>query len=159
MLVTYQDANRYLDQAKVAFYTDDEATEDRVVAERYVRGLLSDVYGDDVVQSWTNASPLVGLQTQVPELITEIVAMLMAASRYAKAYSLETNITTNNYGVTLKAQADDLINRIRNRELTLIDLTILSTEAFVEDDFWPNDTTVWPDTINPERAFSMDQDF
>ena len=159
MLATYNDANRYLDQAKVAFFTDDEATEDRTVAERYVLALLGDIYGDDIVQSWTNTSPIVAPATQVPQLVTEIVAILMAASKYAKAYSLETNIVTNNYGVVLKAQADDLLTKLRNREITLVDLTILGSEALVEDDFWPNDTTVWLNTINPERAFTMDMEF
>lgn len=164
MLATYVDANRYLDQEKVKFFNNDDANDDRIIAETHVRSLLSDIYGDDIVGSWSDANPLLVGETQVPELITEIVAMLMAASKYIKAYSLEAN-TSSNYGLVLQKRADDTINKLRTRELTLIDLTILTSGALTEDDFWPNDTDVWPYKTGSdglpmsERAFSMDLEF
>lgn len=153
-LAAYQDANRYLDNDKVRFENDADALDDAISADRYVQASLFDVFGSQVT-NWDIAPT--GGKVQTPVIVTDIVAMLMAAYRYNKIYSLETN-AADTYATRLMNMAESLLAKLRSGEMNLVEVTIISGVAFSESDFWPNDTTL-NDQDQPNRKFAIDMEF
>lgn len=153
-LAAFTDANRFLDENKVRFENDVDAASDAISADRYVTGVLYDVYGAQVL-TW-NIAPTGG-QVATPVAVVEIVAMLMAAYRYNKRYSLEEN-APNTYATRLMAQANEWLTMIRSGAMNLVEAAIVSGVIFAEGDFWPNDTTVDTAGIS-SRKFTMDMIF
>jgi hypothetical protein len=148
-LAAFSDANRYLDENKLSFANDIDATKEATEVDRIIRGTLFSVYGT-VVNDWEVDS----LTSPTPNLIIEIAGMLMAASRYAKKYAEETT-QESDYASRLKNQANSLIEQIRSGQITLEDLEGVS---FTEADFWPNDTTV-DEAGDPLRFATIDKVF
>ncbi len=154
-LATFVDANRYLDQDKVKFNNEDDATEDRIVAEREVLANVAGLFGDEVVATWDITDPQPIGTVLPPIVITEVVARLMAAQRYEKTYSLETE-RESEYASRLRRRVDEWFAGIRSGEITMPELDISVGTEFDESWFWPNSTDVIEGTLQPNRRFSMD---
>lgn len=149
MLANAAEANKYLDLSKVGFANDDDARDEIEAADTVIRTNLFDVYGD-VVNTW-EYSPS-GSQVQAPPAVVERAAMWMAALRYAKVYALESN-EENSWSNRLFAMVNEWFTKLRTGETTISGYT--SGIAFVEADFWPNDTDVDPNTGISNRKFTM----
>lgn len=150
-LASFTDANAHLDKDKVQFHTADEASDIALSIDRFVRGRLNSVYGEQVtLWDYNPTAP----QTDTPEMIREIAAMLMAAKLYNERYSLEDN-SSNTYGSRLWRRGDELLDSLIDGSMTLVEVEVISGTAFSQDDFWPNDTTGF-DSCSFEPKFWMD---
>lgn len=78
----------------------------------------------------------------------------MAAFRYQKKYSEETGADSE-FAQRLEERAKWLLEGVSSGTVELDDKTYTSRKAWSQDDFWPNDTTLYPNTDIPIRAFSM----
>lgn len=151
MIASYEDANRYLDETKLRYANNDEAAKEGIGVDAEIRAALADIFGT-TVSIWED-------NTTSPAIIVEIAAMKMAASKYEKSYSEET-LGDNDYSARLRKRADALILGLRQGTISLSDTPeVSSTYVWSEDDFWPNDTYVFEDTLEPDRKFTMDQVF
>lgn len=154
MLANAAEANKYLDETKIKFASDDDARNEIEAADAYIKAALFDVFGD-VVYTWALPSdPVDPLAVDPPEIVTENAAMWMAALRYAKKYSEET-MGSNSWANQLFMMVDGWLGRLRDGSLTIDGYT--STIAFNEGDFWPNSTDVVEGTTISSRKFTMDQ--
>lgn len=151
MLAGAADANRYLDQTKIRFASDDDASDEIIAADRHIAAALFDVFGD-VVYTWAlnPQSP----QVEPPEIVTEYAAMYMAALRYAKSYSEET-LGENEWAAQLFERVDMWLTQLSEGTATIEGLE--SGIAFNEDNFYPNSTAVIEGTDISDRKFTMDQ--
>jgi len=154
MLANAAEANKYLDETKLKFQNDDDASDEIEAADTHLKAALFDVYGD-VVGTWALATvPPTPGEVVPPDIVTEYAAMWMAAMRYAKVYSGETN-QENAYAARLYKQVDEWLDALRAGSLTIEGIE--SGLAFDEDDFWPNSTDVVEGTTISARKFAMDQ--
>lgn len=169
VLALYSDANSWLDGTKIRFENEDDAEPERSEAETITKGALVDLYPDHI-DLWTLDDPLVPPAERVPDLITTIVSLLMAAYRYQRRYSEET-MSPSTFAQGLEERAWELIRALRTGNASLTDPDtgddIISATAIDSGNFWPNDSTVVPpgskligvNEMDPLRFFNMDEVF
>lgn len=148
-LASAEDANRSLDQSKLAFDDDTDAEPEAIQADAIVRASLSDIYPANA-HRWGN-------EDAVPAVVNVIAAMLMASLRYSKVYSEEA-LSENDHSARLWERAMKLITDLREGNIEIGDVEVVKGLAFGRDDFWPNDLTV-DKRGNPLRAFTLEKEF
>ena len=160
-LATHDDANRWLDGTKIKFDTEASSEDDRLKVEPIVRAALIDLYPDNI-DDWD----VDGTPEAVPELVRDVVSMLMAAYLYQRRYSEETQ-GPSSFGMNLEKRAMRILQDLRTGSLSLADKAYTSQLGLSSADFWPNDSTTVPDSTtipglsegDPLRAFTMDRKF
>lgn len=168
-LATYEDANGHLDGTKIKFVSDVDAAPESREADRIVRSKLGDIF-PDYVNLWDISVVPQEEPAQVPGLVNEAAALLMASYRYASRYS-EDDLNENDYAARLEKRALGILQDIRDGKAVLFDVTygVTTEEAYglESDDFWPNDsyTPEYVETqrtldprLQPKRSFAMDRD-
>jgi hypothetical protein len=157
-LANWEEGNHHLDQTKLRFTDDADATPEAESAERYIKAKLEEQFPDAIFDWGIEAG-----DTAPPEIIQEIAGMLMAAKRYEKVYSEET-VAESDYAARLYVRADKLLEDIKNGAIVIIGVTPPNVE-FSKADFWPNDTDVVIEhtplsakEMEPNRRFTMDTD-
>lgn len=154
-LASYEEANRPLDQTKIAFANAPDAESEATQADTIVKSALADIYPDNV-NLW-DAEPAPP-QEATPSTIAVIASFLMASFRYAKRYSEEA-IGESNYATQLWDRAMLLLEGLRSGKLGLADVTYDSAAEWNRSSFWPNDQTFFEGTSTPLRAFTMEDVF
>jgi hypothetical protein len=156
-LATFEDANVHLDGKKIEFLNEEDATGEALATDRYIRGILGSAFGNEIVIDW-DSDPSGG-QSATPELVRQAAAFLMAHYRYSKIYSEEA-LAQNGYAMYLKTQADAILMGLVDGTLELVDVPGGSgTTDVSQPSFFPDDSYVDLDTLEPIRMFSVEQEF
>jgi hypothetical protein len=152
-LATFEDANAWLDETKIKFANAADATSLATQADRKVKGSLADLYPDNVGQWDASGNP-----EPTPAVVRFAASLFMAAWLYQKKYSEETG-TDSEFAARLEDRAKGVLTDLREGTIDLDDVDYVSSLSFAQDDFWPNDTTVYEGTDLPIKAFTSDMEF
>lgn len=139
-VVTQDEVQSWLEATKLtldAFDSDLENTAKTVVFSN-----LSPIFD---ISTWADA-------TTTPQLVSDVVAMLVAAWTYRRAYS-EEETGGNSYATWLEDKANMLLESIKSGQVQLAEVPTVSTfnESIV---FYPNDASGITDTTQAAK-FSM----
>lgn len=133
-LVTIDEINVQLPEDKLQVSNaNDDALNTSV--ERIVKGKLSGTFSPVTLASWSTPGT-------TPALVREIIAKLIAAHVYARAFSSEVTGTPT-WSQKLYDEAMGLIDGIVLGSITLPEVveTVDTGSRLTRDFFWPNDTT------------------
>lgn len=138
-LASLDDVNKFLDESKV-LVTDADEEFDQESAERIIRGYLAGHIEPVELASWKSPN-------KTPEIVRDIAGRLVAAFRYRKLYSEDVN-EVSPYAQNLYNEAIDMLKKVVNGELALVDVTtnevvdVLEGASFTRGMFYPDkDTT------------------
>lgn len=135
MLASLDDINTHLPVDKLE--ADDSAVELlQVDARRIIKGYLSGVFPPATLAAWADPAT-------TPETIRGIAGRLIAAAFYIERYA-EDVADIPAFAQMKYNEAITLLTRVQQGQLTLEEVTAVSTEVLTNADFWPNDTTTGP---------------
>jgi transcriptional regulator GlxA family with amidase domain len=130
--ITYERANAFLDQNKVAFADDEDLTYELQRAQNLIKGALVEVYGS-AYTTWVSPET-------TPGLVQDIAAALCAAWRYAKKYSEESS-EENSFAVRLEANSMAALDGVASGKYVLVEAGVTPGTQITSDDFFPNDSS------------------
>lgn len=125
--VTLTEVQAWLESTKLTLSSFDAELED--IASTLVVGTLAEVYD---TTTWTN-------DTNTPDLVTKVIAMLVAAWTYNRAYS-EDDPNGNAYAKWLEDKAYALLAGIKDGSIDLSEVAGFAASSD-QPSFWPDDTT------------------
>jgi hypothetical protein len=143
--VTLAEVQQWLESTKLtvaAFDVELEATAREIVFSR-----VAAVY---TTSTWTN-------DTNTPALIRKVMAMLVAAWTYQRAYSEDLPLDKDNWGVKVESMAMSLLAGIVDGSIDLGTPAVIASTG--QPVFWPHDTSVDADGNPVVAKFAMGQVF
>lgn len=139
---TYQDANAHLDNGKLAFTSDSDASQYMTQATRVITMYLYGRVDPGLMNTWDIGPPT----NTVPEAIRQIAGLLAAGAFYSAKYSGEAEEVTP-YGQSLWNRGIAELNGIINGTLVIPELvdagtSVVDSGHLTDGMFYPDDTTV-----------------
>lgn len=147
--VTVDEVQSWVEPTKLRFDHDDELPEE-ANASTYVLARLATVFD---TSNWTD-------NTDTPQLVRKVIAMLVAAWRYNRIYSESDLEAGNPYANKLEQMANDILTGLVNGSMVLTDETISGPGVEGTLAFYPTDaSSLIDDEDDSDRKFSMGKVF
>ena len=170
-LASYQDANGHLDEVKISFVDQADATKEADEAYKTIAAKIGGLWPEHI-ELWDITPDLLAGEEEPPQVVNLIASLLMASYRYAKRYS-EEELGESDFSARLEKRALGLLDGLVDGSVILWDkdyATGNDANAPVSADVWPNDSytkahvafekenaLIAPE-LQEQRAFSMDMD-
>lgn len=138
--VTQPEVQAWLEPTKLTLDSVDAELEANAAVVVFTQ--LAQVYD---TSTWVNAA-------STPELVRKIMAMLIAAWTYARAYSQDDIAVSEGFMRWLERKAHMLIEGLVSGAIDLVDVPGIAFPQYPT--FWPNDSTEVEDP-NSAAAFAM----